>query len=337
LIAVEPASGMDAQARRGALFLLVAPGLLAEVLSGNVVLTTWLQPLPFVLVALTYGVPVLLIRELVAARGLRILSIVLLGLAYGILNEGVLAKTLMQDAGPPLYDFAGYGRLGALQTGWAIFIVPWHALHSVVYPILLCNWMFPAAANRPWFSSGRARWLHYVLLVILVGLYSLYFLSPPPGDLATFVGYAVASGGLVAAALRFRAGPRASYPAEAQQASRTPALLGGCMLAFYLFEFWSPGRIPFALFVALVAGVLALILSCIARSGWRPVPDLLLFGLGDYLTFALFSMFVSLLSARDSLEALARGAIFLGLFLYLMRAVTRAPAGRGKGKGVGPR
>ena len=65
------------------------------------------------------------------------------------------------------------------------------------------------------------------------------------------------------------------------------------------------------------------------RAGWRPLPQLLLFGLGDDLTFALFSSVLCVVSGRNPLEAVVAGAIFLALFLYLMRAVTRQPFGRG--------
>ena len=95
-------------------------------------------------------------------------------------------------AGAPLHDFAGYGQAGSIQGGWSVFIIVWHALHSVLYPILLTRWMFPAAAGRRWFAAGRARWLLYVLLVLLAGLYALYFLNPERNDPAVFVHCALA-------------------------------------------------------------------------------------------------------------------------------------------------
>ncbi len=76
------------------IFLLVAPGFLAEVLSENTPILTALHPVPFVLLILTYGVPVVLIREIAVARRLNVVGIILLGVGYGMLNEGVLAKTL---------------------------------------------------------------------------------------------------------------------------------------------------------------------------------------------------------------------------------------------------
>ena len=320
---------MDAQAKRAALFLLLATGPLAEVLSGNVPLLTFLQPLPFFLVTLTYGVPVLLIRELAVARELNAIGLVLLGLAYGILNEGVLAKTLTQPGGSPLDDFAGYGQIGPLQGGWAIFIVFWHALHSVLYPILVSRWMFPAAAGRRWFASGRARWLLYVLLVILTGLYALYFLNPVGSDLSVFLLYAAASVGLAASAVRFCRARPASPSASPARTYLWPAVLGGSTILFYVFQFWSPRHLPFALYLAVSAAVIVFSAALMARARWRPVPDLLLFGLGDDLTFSLFASVLCVVSGRNPLEAAAAGAIFVALFLYLIWAARREPLGRG--------
>jgi hypothetical protein len=213
---------------------------------------------PFLLVTVSYGVPVLLIRELAVARRLNVAGVVLLGLAYGILNEGVLAKTLTQPDGPPLEAFAGYGRIGELQGGWTVFILFWHALHSVLYPILLCRWMFPAAADRRWFATGRSRWLLYGLILILAGLYALYFLNPLRNDPGTFVLYAattVALAGIALGVCKSRATRPCAPPATRPLA---PALLGGAAILFYVAQFASPTRIPFAVFLAASAATIAL-------------------------------------------------------------------------------
>ena len=320
---------MDAPATRAALFLLLATGPLAEVLSTNVPLLTFLQPLPFLLVTLTYGVPVLLIRELAVARTLNPLGVALLGLAYGILNEGVIAKTLTQPDGPPLYDFVGYGQVGMLQGGWTIFMVVWHSPHSVLYPMLLCRWMFPAAVGRRWFASGWTRWLLYVLLLILAGLYALYFLNPVRSDFGIFLLYAVAMLVLVVLALRCRSDVRSPSSLGPADPSVKPALLGACMIFFYFFQFWSPGHVPFAVFLAISFGTIVFVAEQMKRAGWRPLPDLLLFGLGDDLAFSLLAASLAIVTGANSLQAAVAGALFLVLFVWLIRAVTRQPFGRG--------
>jgi hypothetical protein len=69
------------------------------------------------------------------------------------------------------------------------------------------------------------------------------------------------------------------------------------------------------------------------RAEWRPLPHLLLFGLGDELTFALFSSVLCVDSGRNPLQAVAMGAIFLAIFVLLIRAVRREPFGRGVAPG----
>jgi hypothetical protein len=317
---------MDRQAGLAALFLLLTPGPLAEVLSQNVQLSTFVQPVPFLLVTLTYGVPLLVIRELSVARELDEVGLVVLGLAYGILNEGVLAKTLTLPDGAPLHDFAGYGQLGPIQGGWSVFIIVWHALHSVLYPVLLTRWMFPAAAERRWFAAGRARWLLYVLLVLLAGLYALYFLNPERNDPAVFVLYALATAGLVAAALRLRKRRDESSGSERARPSTTPALLGGAMIVFYLFQFWAPRHVPFAVFLAVSSCVVGVLVAALMRGRWRPVPEWLLFGLGDYITFCIFSAIVCVADDRNPVQAVAAMAIFLVVSIYLVRSIMRRTA-----------
>jgi len=319
---------MGRHTRLAALFLLLTPGPLAEVLSQNVQLLTFLQPVPFLLVTLTYGVPVLVIRELSVARKLNDVGLILLGLAYGILNEGVLAKTLTLPAGAPLHDFAGYGQMGLIQGGWSIFIVFWHALHSVFYPIVLTRWMFPAAASRRWFAAGSARWLLYALLILVAALYALYFLNPVRSDPAVFALYAVATAGLVAAALRLCKRRDGSPTTEATQASWMPCLPGGCMIIFYMFQFWAPRHVPFALYLAISLGVIGIVAAALIRGRWRPLPDWLLFGLGDYLTFCIFSALVCVVTDRNPAQAVAAMTIFLAGFIYLGRSVMRRPFGR---------
>jgi len=318
---------MDRAPLRAAFFLFLAPGFLAEVLSENTPLLTALHPAPFLLLILTYGVPVVLIREFAVARRLNVVGIILLGIGYGILNEGVLAKTLTLPGGLPIAEFAGYGKLGTVQTGWAIFILFWHALHSVLYPILLCDWLFPAGAGRRWFVTPGARRFMYLMIVSVFVLYSLYFLVRERSDVGTFTFYVALTIALAAIAVRWcTTGDRTA--ARVPAPSYAPAFLGAAAIFFYVFQFWSPSHIPFAGFLALSAGTIFFAAAAMRRAGWRPLPELLLFGLGDYLTFAMLASLLSFTSNRHGAEGVAAGVIFLLIFVYLIRAVRREPRGR---------
>jgi hypothetical protein len=309
-------------------FLLLAPGFLAEVLSENTPLLTALHPGPFVLLILSYGIPVVLIREIAVARRLNVVGIILLGIGYGMLNEGVLAKTLTLPGGLPIAEFAGYGKLGTVQSGWAIFILFWHALHSVLYPILLTDWMFPAAAGRRWFVTRGARRLEYLMIVVVLVLYSLYFLVKERSDVGTFLFYAASTLVLAGIAIRWCTTTDGAPPAAPPAPSYRPALIGAAAILFNIFQFWSPSHIPFATFLALTLATIVFAGAAMRRAGWRPVPELLLFGLGDYLTFALLSSLLSYTGNRHGAEGVVAGVIFFVVFLYLMRAVRRQPLGR---------
>jgi hypothetical protein len=156
----------------------------------------------------------------------------------------------------------------------------------------------------------------------------LYFLNPSRNDPGTFVLYAATTLGLAGISLRFGNAPATASASPSATASLRPALLGGCAILFYVAQFASPTRIPFVLFLAASAATIAIAAAAMLRARWRPVPELLLFGLGDYLTFALLSALLHVVAGRDALQAAAAGAIFVVLFVHLVRAVRRRPAGR---------
>ncbi len=114
------------------LSLMILSPLLAEVLSSNVSLGAFLNPPNlFLLITLGYGIPVLIIRELAVRRQLGLQGLLLLGVAYGIYNEGFIAKTFLLACNVPLEQFNGYGMLLGIGVPWAILISSWHALFSV--------------------------------------------------------------------------------------------------------------------------------------------------------------------------------------------------------------
>lgn len=100
------------------------------------------------------------------------------------------------------------------------------------------------------------------------------------------------------------------------------------MLVIYMFVFWSPGHLPFALYLAATVLIVTGAALRMVRSQWRPVPELLLFGLGDSLAFAALASLLSIVTAHNPWQPAVAGALFVLLFLYLIRAVRRNPLGR---------
>ncbi len=127
--------------------------ILTELLTVNQSFSQIFNPGGYLFAVLAYSIPVILINELAIRWRLGIVGLFVLGLAYGIFNEGILAQTiLMTDQRVPIAAFAGYNWAG-LNLPWAATILPWHALFAVVYPIVIYRSLYPCESQQVKFSS----------------------------------------------------------------------------------------------------------------------------------------------------------------------------------------
>jgi hypothetical protein len=144
---------MDAMVKqrwKSVLLLIVLAPVLAEVISGGTPITQMFLPWILVFyVVFLYGFQVLVIRE-VAVRGrLGLLGLWCLGTVYGLYNEGLRAQTLFYPLHSPIAAFSGYGLVADVRIPFTIWITFWHGLFSVVIPVLVVEYLFPAQAARP--------------------------------------------------------------------------------------------------------------------------------------------------------------------------------------------
>jgi hypothetical protein len=160
---------------RAAWFLAFAAPLIAEVALGS---TPPAQAWLVVLWVPVYGAGVLLIRELVARTGRGWPSLIVLGLGYEILEDGVGLQALTS---PKLYDAAHWGIrvLGLNVTYWEANAL-YHAVFSVLIPVAIANLVFPSHRNKP-YVANRPR-LYLIALVFLAGLALVRFLVTPTLD-----------------------------------------------------------------------------------------------------------------------------------------------------------
>ncbi|WP_170323514.1 hypothetical protein [Cryptosporangium phraense] len=144
--------------------LFVLAPLVGEYLLGDLPIV--LLP-AIVLLAPMYGGGALLIREVARRRGLRWPGILLLALAYGVFEEGVVTQSLFDP------DYVGEhllrpAHVAWLGTGlvWAFFVVSLHVLGSIGAPIALVEALTPERRYEPWL--GR-RGLIVTAVVFVVG------------------------------------------------------------------------------------------------------------------------------------------------------------------------
>ncbi len=195
--------------------LLLAPSI-PELLTGSTPITRLVTNPPgfflsFGIDVALYGSGALLIREFAVAYRKGWGSILLLGAAYGIGEEGFGVHTFFATGGPPVFALGSYGHAYGVNWIWALGLTTFHATYSIALPILLSRLWFPTVANVRWLDRGSVGLLA-VLYLGVVGLFGfLVGHGPSP---AAFAFFAVVATVLVAAAawlpadtLRLRAGP----------------------------------------------------------------------------------------------------------------------------------
>jgi hypothetical protein len=150
--------------------LVVVAFLVAELLPGSAPIT---QPGLWPFLLLIYGPGALLIREAVRRRKRGWASILLLGAAYGLVEEGLALQSLFN---PALYHAADWGaRFLGINGVYAEAAIIIHAVWSAAIPILLTDLLFPGRRDTPYLGrSGLIlTGVWYILGVALLALLAL--------------------------------------------------------------------------------------------------------------------------------------------------------------------
>ncbi|MER7367607.1 hypothetical protein [Nonomuraea wenchangensis] len=281
-----------------ALGLFVLSPLTGEFLLGNLPVTA----LPALIVlAPLYGGGTLLIRELARRGGAGWPGMVLLAVAYGVVEEGLLTRSLFDPhfAGMDLASYAWLPGVG-MSAWWTTFVLGGvHAAGSVLAPIAVMEALVPSRAEEPWLGRPGlvVAGVLYVLGAAATGLTNPDVYRPSAGQLA---GAAVVAALLAVLALRRTRGQAPEPVAErarGQVRGWVPgpwSVLGLTLvagLAFWLAALTidALGAWPaVAANLALYAAAYALVARWARRAGWGPAQRFAL-GAGWLLTYAWHS------------------------------------------------
>jgi hypothetical protein len=122
--------------------MLIAP-VFTELLTATVPVHVMVRLVLFLsLGTIGYGFPVLLLRECRSEKGGGSAHI-LLGLVYGIYNEGWIAKSFLQTHGLPIPNFDGYGFFGGMELGGGMSMSAWHAFTCFCFQSSSCTRSIP--------------------------------------------------------------------------------------------------------------------------------------------------------------------------------------------------
>jgi hypothetical protein len=259
-------------------FVFLLTPILTELLTSNTPLNHFLNPLVLFSLVITYGLPLLVIREFAIRWKLGLGGILLLGIAYGILNEGVIAGTLVHATNLPIGSFENYIRIGGINVGWATYILFWHALHSVLFPLLLVEFF-----RNDWDSWLGDRAFKFSVWFLLLG--SLFVVIIVKSGTVLFLALLMIA--LVFLAKRFHR-QRLASP---QTGGVGIVFMGFFSIVYAITLFVSAQhKVSPVIFLLIAIAVPYLVFKYLAKKGFLSHRGLLLFGLGSYIAYACFAM-----------------------------------------------
>ena len=160
--------------------LLILAPVFGELVSSSSPPKEFFTPIGFILLVALYGCGALFIRELARHWGKGWMSIFLLGLAYGIFEEGIFMRSFFDPSWQDLGVFNVYGRWLGVNWVWAIGLMLFHAIVSITLPILLVETAFPQEQTEPWLGRKGLiiTGLVFISTVLLTPLFSHYQTIP---------------------------------------------------------------------------------------------------------------------------------------------------------------
>ena len=131
----------------------MTPGI-PEYLTGSTpILPLFLNPLGFVaglvIEICLYTGGALLIREFVVRTGKGWASTLILGVAYGIVEEGLAVHTFFMASGYPVGTLGSYGRFAGTGWVWAVGLMLFHSTFSITLPLVLLKLASPENSRKP--------------------------------------------------------------------------------------------------------------------------------------------------------------------------------------------
>ena len=167
------------------LLLVALAIIIPEVLTGSTPVWNLINPLAVLGLLGFYGCGVILIRELSIRWGNGWAGILPLGFAYGVAEEGIATKTMVDPkssaAGPYLGSF---GHFLGINWVFAVAIVLFHVVFSISLPILIVGLKYPTTRGQRWLSDrGTLVTLFLLAISVTIGFFGF--------DPHYFEGYAV--------------------------------------------------------------------------------------------------------------------------------------------------
>lgn len=163
-----------------ALALFLLSPVVGELLSGSAPPSEFFTVFGFTVMSLLYGGGAVLARELKIRWKKGVGSLLLIGAAYGIIEEGVMVASFQNPNWMDLGVLGSFGRWMGVNWVWAVELTIYHAIVSITVPVMLVELVYPLRKEQPWLYG---RWRQLVPFLFLGDVGIGFFLF------AEFTGY----------------------------------------------------------------------------------------------------------------------------------------------------
>jgi len=254
-------------------------------------------------------------------------SVLLMGAAYGVIEEGFMVSSFFNPGWQDLGRLAVYGRWLGVNWIWAVMLTIYHSVYSIAVPIILVELAWPELRSLPWLRPRTFKVVTFVFVSVVVLGFLLFVrvtgYAPTAPQYLSAIG--VASVLLLAS---YVLPPRAGRGGK--MTPPRPLILWGLGTAgtfAFFFGFWSlPSIVPFWPAGILFAPLLVLIFAAyLSRYSWVDEADKHLFSLvaGALTFFIVFAPLQEMDSSRtDNPKGMSIVAlVFVVILLLLKRRV----------------
>ena len=307
-----------------AFLLFFLSPIVAELLTSSSPPVLFFTPFGLTVMTALYGSGAILARELAIRWKKGWPTLVALGAAYGMVEEGLMVKSFFDPNWPGIGALGRYGRLAGVNWVWSVELTIFHALFSIVIPNILVNLVFPKARDRRVTGEiGFAIFCAVLAAAVALGGLAITKFAPPP---IPYVLTALCVAGLVVLA---RVLPKALLPGSfvgPDNAAAAPLQflllgLGGTVL-FFVLSWVVPGLpvppiVTVLLVLDLVCGVFVGVWQMTRRYSFCALNQ---WGIasGALAFFILLAPLVQLDRNRTNVQGMAFVGLAMAVFLALV-------------------
>ena len=312
-----------------ALFLFFLAPAIGELLSGSAPPVEFFNPFMLLILPALYGSGAVLARELTLRWDKRWPTILILGLAYGIIEEGLMIKSFFDPNWMDLGILGTYGRLAGVNWVWSVFLTLYHAAVSIAIPILLTELIYTDRRDEPWI--GRRGLIGLSILLAAVVLFGALAMAPYRPPFIPYLFAIIATVGLYFLARRMPKRFRPPQPAPRLRPLWI-GVIGFLSIVAYFIGGWAlpelgiPPVLTIGFLIALSLGVLHLLRWASGEGAWSDIGRLAL-ATGTLTFFILLAFFAESNADRTdnpagmALVGLAAAVGLLALNLRVRRRV----------------